>query len=122
MKNITSKSLGIDAESGLEQKLNIWQVTIDAKAELIVVVYTIQTISPTGVVIAESENKTYTRYNQPAIPEVKNEAGEVATPEVPAKLAYDGYKNSPIGQGIIALINSTIAKVTNNQELGNLAQ
>ena len=51
MTPITTKSLGINQELGLEQELKVWQVNIDARSEVINVVYEIVTYSPTNTII-----------------------------------------------------------------------
>lgn len=86
IRPIAERNIGIDPEIGLEKVLKIWQFTVDAKAEKIVVVYDIDTLSPTGVVVNTQANNTYERYNS----------------ETHAK--FDELRDSPIGQGITGLM------------------
>lgn len=90
MTPIAQKSIGVNQTTGLEQIVKIHQINIDAKAEKIVVVYDVDTISPTGVVVATESNKTFERFN-----------GEV-------NKKFDALRNSPIGQGITALLTSDL--------------
>lgn len=87
---ITTKDLGINPETGLQEILKVWRVNIDAEIELITVGYKIYTISPTGIEIKESQIIEYGRYNHPR------------------NMAFDNWRNSPIGEGIAQAIATTI--------------
>lgn len=92
---VTTKNLGINSVTGLEEILKVWEVNINSKIELIRVVYEIVTLSPTGIVVASSGNLEYTRYNSSTNP------------------AFDNWRNSSIGAGITAAIDTTLAKYPN---------
>lgn len=122
MRPIGIKSLGVNKTTGLEDQLVVWQINIDAQSEKVVVVYYIQTLAPTGVVITKSENKTFERYNRP---DVLFKEGEEITPAViddkgvevePAVIAvgeevkvagnmkFEALRTSAVGQMIEGLI------------------
>ncbi len=88
---ITTKNLGINQETGLEEILKVWEVNTSARKELIRVVYEIVTLSPTGIEIKSSGDLEYGRFNHPN------------------NMAFDTWRNSPLGQGITAAIDGTIA-------------
>lgn len=98
MTPIATKDLGINETTGLNERLVVWQITIDSQSEKIVVVYKIQTISPTGIVIAETENMTYERFNSD-----HNDK-------------FNQLRNSQVGQMITGLIEQDL------NEYPNLAQ
>jgi hypothetical protein len=87
---IVTKDLGINSETGLQEILNVWEVNTSARKELIRVVYEIVTLSPTGVEIKTTGDLEYGRFNHPN------------------NMAFDTWRNSPLGIGIAAAIAGTI--------------
>jgi hypothetical protein len=83
---ITSKSLGIDQETGLEKKIIIHTLEINSQTEVITVKYQVALVSPTGKIMAVLENGQYTRFNSPI------------------KQKYNALRDSAIGQGIIQML------------------
>lgn len=126
MTPISIKSLGIDQESGLEQQISVTQLTIDAEAEMVVIIYRIELLSPNRTIVRRSNPLSYTRYNLPTIlynpgeiikKAVLDENGEIITPEIIAiggeikligNMKFDLLRNSSLGQGITGLINLDI--------------
>jgi hypothetical protein len=96
---ITTKDLGKNPETGLQEILKVWKVNIDAEIELITVGYKIYTISPTGVEIKESQIIEYGRYNHPS------------------NMAFDNWRNSLIGKGIAQAIEGTIVNYPNINQI-----
>jgi hypothetical protein len=96
MTPITTKSLGINQELGLEQELKVWQVNIDARSEVINVVYEIVTYSPTNTIIKNEYPLQYIRFN-----------------DTNGQMMFDHYRDSVIGQSIISAINQTLDNYPN---------
>lgn len=103
---IAVKPIGVDSVTGLNQQLVVWQLTIDSKSEIVVVVYNIETLSPNGKVVSTSENKTYTRYN-------RKESMRQDSTIIPANLKFTELRNSPVGQMISGMIANDV-KVLNS--------
>lgn len=102
---IATKSLGLDTLTGLPLRLSVWQLTIDAKSNIVVVVYNIETLSPSGsVVVYTGENKTYTRTNKDG------------------DMRFNALKASAPGQGILQIITNDISVVGSMRELYKLNQ
>jgi hypothetical protein len=97
MTEIVTKNLGINAETGLEEILRVWSVYINADTEVINVMYRIYEVLPTGIERQVSE-KNYYRYNSETNP------------------AFDNWRNSSIGQGIIAAIDATLKNYPNLEQ------
>lgn len=95
---ITTKDLGINSETGLQEILKVWEVNISARTELIRVIYEIVTISPTNLEIKSSGDLEYTRYNHPN------------------NMSFDMWRGSPIGIGISQAIEGTIADYPNLEQ------
>lgn len=112
---IAVKSLGTDSLTGLAQRISIWQLTIDSKAEKVVVVYDIETLSPNGKVVATSPVKTYERTNKPAV----MNADTVTTP---ANLKFNELRASQVGQMISGMIAADLVPVITVNDLGKLEQ
>jgi hypothetical protein len=90
MAAIAVKDLGIDPNTGLANRVAITALTIDSRNELITVVYSIETISPTGVVVSSIDNNTYVR---------RNEEGNEK---------YNLLKSSAVGQMITGMLNTDL--------------
>lgn len=88
---ITKINLEIDEVTGLQKELRIVNFTVDAEIKIITVTYVIVLVSPTGIVMVELERNKFTRYN-----------GVV-------KSRYNDLQNSPIGVGIIQMLNTDLA-------------
>jgi hypothetical protein len=95
---ITTKDLGINSDTGLQEILKVWEVNISARTELIRVIYEVVTISPTGLEIKSSKDLEYTRYNHPN------------------NMSFDMWRNSPIGRGISQAIEGTINDYPNLEQ------
>ena len=135
---ISTKSLGTNPTTGLEDRIVVWQLTIDAQAEKVVVVYKIETISPTSVVVATSDNMVYERYNRPA---TLYSEGETITPvildvdgvtvitpaviasgvevKVAGNLKFNILRASALGQGITSIINSDLTSIQSSATLSD---
>ncbi len=100
MQAIATKSLGNNNPTGLEQRIAVWSINIDAQEEIITVGYCIETISPTGLIVNRSPKQFYTRRN----------IAEQRTPEPESELIssanmkFDALRESPTGQQIAAMI------------------
>ena len=99
MLPITTKALGVNQELGLEQELRVWRVNIDAKEEVISVIYEIVTYSPTNTIIKSEYPLQYIRFN-----------------DTNGQMMFDNYRNSMIGQGIISAIEQTLLNYPNLQQ------
>lgn len=95
---LATKSIGTDPLTGLEQRVSIYQFTADSNAEVISVAYVVEMLSPTGVIVATSDVKSFIRSNKE---EEKDGDGNVV---VPALMQFDALRNSEIGQGIVAML------------------
>lgn len=99
---ITTKNLGVNPQTGLEEVLKVWEVNTSARKELIRVVYEVITLSPTGVEVATSGDQEYGRFNHPN------------------NMAFDAWRNSQLGIGIAQAIAGTIADYPNiNQNIAD---
>ncbi len=87
----------------LDQQIVVWQLTIDAKSEIIVIVYQIETLSPTGIIVATSDNQTYTRYNKQPLLDADG-----ITIITQGNMKFDALRSSALGQGIAGLIGSDL--------------
>lgn len=96
MTPITTKALGINQELGLEQELKVWQINIDAKSEVIKVIYEIVTYSPTNTLIKSEYPLQYIRFN-----------------DTNGQMMFDYYRNSLIGQEITSAIEQTLQNYPN---------
>lgn len=101
----------------LDQQIVVWQLTIDAFSEIVVVVYRIETLSPTGVVVSISDNQTYTRYNKAA--QIDIAGNETSS----SNMKFDTLRNSALGQGISGLITQDLNLIESlNTIVSDLAQ
>lgn len=105
MTILGKKSLGVDPKTTLEKELHIWQITIDGKSEVILVVYDIVLLAPTGAVIKTLETNNFVRFNKKAV--LDSNGVEIS----PANMKFDALKLSPIGQGILALLQVDLAAI-----------
>lgn len=112
---IAVKSLGTDTASGLNQQLVVWQLTIDSKAEKVVVVYNIETLSPNGKVVSVGENKTFERYNKPKV----INADSTITP---GSYKFTELRNSTVGKMIKGMIEADVKEVNSVSDLKLLDQ
>lgn len=87
---ITTKDLGTNPVTGLQEILKVWEVNTSARNEIIRVVYEIVTLSPTGVQVKTTGDLEYGRINHPN------------------NMAFDTWRNSVLGQGIAQAIANTI--------------
>ena len=104
MTILGTKQLGEDLETGLQKELRIWQITIDGKSEVILVVYDIVLISPKGGVVKVINTNSFRRFNRPAI----IEDGVEVKPE---NNKFDALKLSPLGQGILGMLQVDINNI-----------
>ena len=95
---IATKSLGTDSASGLQKEVRAWQLTIDTKSEIVVVVYDIVLLSPKGKIVSILETNTYRRTNVPA------------RDSIPADMRFNTLRNSSLGKSIEDMIKKTIDK------------
>lgn len=108
MTPIATKKIQNDPKTNLEQYINVWQLTIDAKAEIISVVYEVVVVAPNKEVASVKEISNYTRCNIPELVEIKDEDGKVISPKVEASLKFNELRDSQLGQTIAAMIQQTI--------------
>ncbi|HRH52620.1 MAG TPA: hypothetical protein PLN38_04840 [Chitinophagales bacterium] len=94
MAAIATKDLGINPSTGLANRISITALTIDSRNELITVIYSIETISPTGVVVSSIDNNTFVR---------RNEEGNEK---------YNNLESSAVGQMIKAMLNADLSNIT----------
>ena len=110
-QQLAVKTFAKDTATDLKSRIKVWQVTVDAKAETVTYVYVIETLAPKGGgVVTTSDNKTYTRYNRPA---VKDTAGVVITP---AKKKYNEFINGAVGQALLLLIQNDIKDISRKED------
>lgn len=122
---IAVKDLGQDSLTTLNKQEQVWQITICAKSEQIIVVYDTVLIAPNGAIANVLSIDNYTRYNRKEVlysqgelitAEVVNQDGTI-TPavyatgteiKIPAKLVFDQYRGANVGQMIAGMIQQTI--------------
>lgn len=102
---IASKSFGIDAATGLEKKVIVWQQCNDVKSQKIICVYDIVLVAPTGKVVSVLLTSSYER----------NNISETETHEASNK--FDELRGSQIGQGIAQLIQADLNAVNSFETL-----
>ena len=100
MKTLAEKIIH-DSVIGLDQKIIVWGLQINCKIERIYVNYDVQTLSPTGVIVATLENQSFERYNKPA-------DGDTA-----ADSKFNGLYDSQVGQAIKGMIQNDLEKYPN---------
>lgn len=105
---IATKSLGVDSITGLDKQVQVWQLTIDAKAEKIVVVYDVVLLY-NGKVVSVLSTDMYTRENRPA-------HTDMAGNTIDADNRFSQYRSSQLGQAIEAMIQQTINAYPNVQQ------
>ena len=104
MAAIATKDLGVNELTGLSNRIAITALTIDSRNELITVVYSIETISPTGVVVSSIDNNTFVRSNISAVVE---DGVEIT----PANEKFSQLRNSAVGQMITAMLNADLDSI-----------
>ncbi len=87
---IVTKNIGQDSITGLNQRIEVFQITINSDASLVIVEYRIVTLSPNGTTVVISPSKTFTRFNEPG------------------KMNFDILRASLVGQTIIGMINADL--------------
>jgi hypothetical protein len=95
---ITTKALGPNPITQLEEELRVWEVHISAREEKIRVLYEIITLAPNKEIVKSSGDINYYRYNSETNP------------------AFDNWRNSPIGAGITAAIEATLTNYPNLEQ------
>lgn len=89
MTPIAEKDFGIDAETGLQKKLQVWSIFCDADKEIIVIQFKIILLSPTGITVSILRNGSYTRTGS----------------------KFNQLRESQLGQGIEGLISSDLEMI-----------
>ncbi len=97
MTLLGTKNLGKDVVTDLDRQLQIWQITIDGKSEVILVVYDIVLLAPNGSIAKVESTDNFRRFNRDAV--IQDEI-EVK----PANLKFDALKLSPVGQAILGML------------------
>lgn len=87
---ITKRNLEVTVEYGLPTELRIVGLTIDSKTKTIIVKWEKVIVSPTNKVVMTLEEGEFYRYNSETNPK------------------YDLLEQSPIGQGIIAMLQTDL--------------
>lgn len=96
--------LGIDDNTGLNKQLQVWQINIDGKSEVVTVVYDIVLLSPTNKVIQTLSTDNFKRFDRLAqLDEDNNVLME-------ASLKWTYLKESPLGKGILGMIALDLSK------------
>jgi len=98
MTEIVVKNLGVNVETGLEEVLKVWTVYINAETEVIDVMYKIYEVLPSGLERQVGGERHYYRYNSLTNP------------------AFNNWRNSSIGIGITAAINTTLTNYPNLEQ------
>lgn len=105
---IAVKLIGTDSASGLPQRVYVSSLLIDADFKIVTVTYRLQLLSPNGVVVSNSENFTYTRFNDSSCNPADNE--------------FNNLAGGALGQGITAAIVQTISVLNTINDLYKLQQ
>lgn len=101
-------NLGIDEATALKKELQVWQINIDGKTEIVTVVYDIVLLSPTNKTVQILETNQFTRFDRQAI--LEEGTNNVLKEE---NLRWTYLKNSPLGQGILGMIGADLLKYPN---------
>jgi hypothetical protein len=104
MAAIATKDLGVNPSTGLANRISITALTIDSRNELITSVYSIETISPTGVVVSSIDNNTFVRRNVAAVIENGVEV-------TPANLKYSDLEAHVVGQMIRGMLQADLNRI-----------
>lgn len=96
---IAEKSLGTNQEHGLEMRLVVFSIIINAKIPLIEVFYDIVLMSPKGKIVSVLTEGRYHRSNQE----------ETETEE--ENMKFNALRESSLGKGIQQLIQSDINQI-----------
>lgn len=92
---ITKKSNGVDVQTGLEKEIRVTSIYINSIEEKITVEIGEYLVSPTGEVMRTLSTKTFSRYNGAE------------------RQKYDELEQSPIGQGIITMLQPDLNNYPN---------
>jgi hypothetical protein len=122
MTPIAVKDFGIDPISTLTQQVWVWQLTIDAKSEVVIVVYDEVLVASNGNLVKVVKTDSYKRFNKaevfysigdiitPAVldgdnnivtPAIIADGTEIKTPSAPK---FDNLRNSQVGAAIAGMI------------------
>lgn len=95
MTPIAEKDFGIDSDTGLQKKLQVWAFYCDAETELITVVFKVVLISPTGKTVSVVRSGSYSR----------------------SGVKFNELRTSQIGQGIEYKISGDIDMITSYDKI-----
>ncbi len=106
MKAIAKKSLGINTSTGLEEQISAYTIFISTLEEKIQVGYKIQSLSPTGVIVSETELKYFNRINQKEQTGIGIQGERIVVS--PENNKFNQLRESEIGLAITSLIASDL--------------
>jgi len=98
------KEFGEDEETGLQKELQILKLKIDGETDEVFVQCRVVLLAPKGGVVKVVSNHTFRRYNRPAIMDGNKEI-------LPANNKFDMLKLSPLGQGILGMLQIDINNI-----------
>ena len=101
---IATKSIGTDSVTGLQQNVNVWSLSINARTSEVFVTYNIETLAPNGIAVYQGPDMIYRRFNKPA-------SGGNA-----ADMRYDALSASSVGRMIAGMIANDLSKWPNLQQ------
>ena len=115
-QTLASKTFAKDTATDLKPQINVWQITIDAKAKTITYVYDIVNVNPrNSKSIYVEDTKTYTRKNISKV----DSAGITIKP---ASNKYNNFINGTAGVAIIAEIQAELNNIAKKDEDVKLIQ
>lgn len=115
-QTLASKTFAKDTATDLKSQINVWQITIDAKAKTITYVYDVVNVNQrNSKVVYVEDTRTYTRSN---IAEVDSAGITIK----PASNKYNSFMNGVAGTAIIAEIQADINKMAKKEDSELLLQ
>ncbi len=119
-KPLMTKPLGIDPITGLNQQIAIWNFAVNAHASLITIDYTVQTLSPKGLVVSE-QGGNYIRFNRDA-EYYKDKKGNDSIIKTPANMQWDKILAGDSGKKMNELIKQTLLPINSLTDIDKLKQ
>ncbi len=114
---LQTKTFAKDSLTDLKPRINVWQITIDARSEKVAYVYDIEyTVPKNGIVVSKSESKAYVRCNAPAKTDLNGTVIE------PAKTDFTKFMNKSAIDSIKAVILKDINKMKKIDDTNLLEQ
>lgn len=110
---IATKPLGLDEVEQLQKRLDVWDINISSRKEIITVEYDIVLLSPVGNVVKTLQNTCYIRFNS-RINDIDRKQMKKVTKD---NLKFDELRTSQVGQMIAGMISLDIAEYTGPESL-----